>query len=336
MALRLARAFAGDPAGVLRALPGHIRMQARRSAAQDADPNWDEQLHGLLGAPWPCPEAARLTALMAEVVARLAARGLAFGRHTYGGYSDPDASFGRAAWCAVRHVRPAVVVETGVARGVTSQIVLEALDRNDRGRLWSIDLPYPFDHALHVEIGAAVTAASLPRWTYVEGPSRRRLPGLIRDMRQVDVFIHDSLHTARNTRFEMDRVAAVMRPGGIMLVDDVSTHDGFASFARDHAAFQTIVCPSADRLGQFGTRGENQRHRRDAAVIAAAPSHGGVDGYRLASAGRVIPPGDGRATSPAAGADRCAENPALAYWISGRYESSWRCTLCYQSPPERP
>lgn len=255
-ALRLAQAFAADPAGVLRALPGHVRMQQEVSkqigAPHDADPLWDERLHGLLGAPWPCPEAARLNALMAEIGARLAARGLAFGRHTYGGYSDPDASFGRAAWCAVRHVRPAVVVETGVARGVTSQIVLEALDRNGRGRLWSIDLPHPFNHALHAETGAAVTAASLPRWTYVEGSSRRRLPHLSREVRPMDIFIHDSLHTAKNTRFEMDCVAAVMPPGGIMLVDDISTHDGFASFARNHTAFRTIVCTSADGQGQFG------------------------------------------------------------------------------------
>ena len=33
------------------------------------------------------------------------------------------------------------VVETGVAHGVTSRFILEALERNGRGFLWSIDLP---------------------------------------------------------------------------------------------------------------------------------------------------------------------------------------------------
>jgi hypothetical protein len=103
-----------------------------------------------------------------------------------------------------------------------------------------------------VETGAAVTDACRPRWTYVEGSSRQRLPDVIREVNQVDVFIHDSLHTAKNTRFEMDRVAAVMRPGGIMLIDDISTHDGFTSFAYDHPGYQTVICPSADRMGLFG------------------------------------------------------------------------------------
>ena len=43
-----------------------------------------------------------------------------------------------------------------------------------------------------------------------------------------------------------------MSPGGVMLADDISTHQGFAIFARRHPEYQTIVCPSADRLGLFG------------------------------------------------------------------------------------
>ncbi len=253
MALRLAEAFVADPVGVVRALPGHIRMQVwHDDVANDSEPSWYEHMHELLGAPWPCPEAEQVNAVLSGTAARLAARGLAVGRQTYGGYSDGDVSLGRAVWCAVRHMRPTMVVETGVARGVTSRIVLEALDRNDHGRLWSVDLPHPFDHSIHEETGAAVTEALLPRWNYVEGSSRRRLPQVIRDVRRVDVFIHDSLHTARNTRFEMDHVAAVMPQGGVMLVDDISTHDGFVTFTRDHAEFRAIVCPSADGRGQFG------------------------------------------------------------------------------------
>ncbi len=252
MALRLAQAFVADPVGVVRALPGHVRMQVWRNVPDDSEPSWDEHMHELLGVPWPCPETEQVNALLSETAARLVAKGLAVGRQAYGGYSDGDASLGRAAWCGVRHMRPSVVVETGVARGVTSRLVLEALDRNGHGRLCSVDLPHPFDHSIHNETGAAVTDALLPRWNYVEGSSQRRLPEVIRDVGQVDLFIHDSLHTARNTRFEMDHVAAVMPLGGVMLVDDISTHDGFATFRRDHAEFQAIVCPSADGQGQFG------------------------------------------------------------------------------------
>ena len=66
------------------------------------------------------------------------------------------------------------------------------------------------------------------------------------------MFIHDSLHTARNTVFEMEQVASAMQPGGIMLVDDIRTHNGLATFARRHPEYQTIICRSADKIGMFG------------------------------------------------------------------------------------
>jgi hypothetical protein len=149
------------------------------------------------------------------------------------------------------HQRPSVVVETGVARGVTSRIVLEALNRNDRGHLWSIDLPHPFEKDLHAQTGAAVPGSHRRRWSYIEGSSRRRLPALLRSLAQVDLFIHDSLHTARNTRFEMEQTLNALAPGGIMIVDDISTHQAFANFAQDFPSLETVVCPHSDRAGSF-------------------------------------------------------------------------------------
>jgi hypothetical protein len=254
-------------------------MQIFTGPNNEADPSWNEHMHQLLGAPWPCPEAEQLNEILAETNAQLTAKGLAVGRQVYGGYSDADASFARATWCAVRHQRPAVVVETGVARGVTSRVVLEALDRNDRGRLWSIDLPHPLDHSVHSETGAAVTDGLRPRWTYVKGSSQQRLPEVIHDVHHVDVFIHDSLHTAKNTRFEMDHAAEVVPRGGVILADDISTHNGFATFARDHGAFQTIVCPAADQEGQFGV---------------AVKTWGLMRGYRGKLNARIARPGTKR------------------------------------------
>ena len=54
-------------------------------------------------------------AAVAGVGEELRRQGLEFGRHTYGAYSDADECLARAVWCTVRHQRPEVVVETGVA-----------------------------------------------------------------------------------------------------------------------------------------------------------------------------------------------------------------------------
>ena len=71
----------------------------------------------------------------------------------------------------------------------------------------------------------------------------------------MELFIHDSLHTAENTLFEMEQAASVMSARGVMLVDDIDSHMGFATFAERHPGFQTIICPDADRNtreGMFG------------------------------------------------------------------------------------
>jgi hypothetical protein len=216
------------------------------------DETWDEHLHKLLGAPWPCAKDHRLDAVIRDIGTVLETRGWGFGRDTYGWYADADSLFCRALWCVARHTRPEVVIETGVAHGVTSRVVLEALGCNDLGRLWSIDLPFPFDHRLHGETGIVVTDACRTRWTYLEGSSKQRLPQLVADVGHVEMFIHDSLHTAENTVFEMEQAASAMRGGGVMLIDDIDSHMGFAVFAERHPGWQTIICPSADRKGIFG------------------------------------------------------------------------------------
>lgn len=255
--MRLLRTAAGAPVTVARALPGEFRQRYGKEQYPESQvtDDFDEQLHSLLGAPWPCPDSHQLGELMADIRARLAARGLGFGRGTYGWYADADRSLCRAVWCAVLHTRPEVVIETGVARGVTSRIALEALTRNDIGHLWSIDLPFPFDHRLHGETGIVVPDACRSRWSYLEGSSKQQLPALAAQVGHVELFIHDSLHTAENTVFEMEQAASAMPAGGVMLVDDIDSHMGFATFAERHPGYQTIICPDADRNtreGMFG------------------------------------------------------------------------------------
>ena len=133
------RAFAAHPAQVVRSLPDEWRQRMGKASVAEADfdDDWNEHLHNLLGAPWPCPEAQQLSDLLADIGQLLTEKGLGTGRHTYGWYSDMDSDLCTATWCAVRHSKPEVVLETGVAHGVSSRVVLEALVLNDRGHLWT-------------------------------------------------------------------------------------------------------------------------------------------------------------------------------------------------------
>jgi SAM-dependent methyltransferase len=195
----------------------------------EAAEDWDERLHAALDLPWPCEAARSFDQVWDGIVADLTRAGVRVGVQSYGGWNDGDKAFAQAIWCVIAHVRPEKVVETGVAHGLTSRVVLEGLKRNGSGHLWSVDLP-AVDSALHSEIGMAISPELRSGWTYVQGTARERLPGLLAELAEIDMFIHDSLHTGRNQRFEIESAWSVMRPGAVAVIDDIDHSLAFRAF----------------------------------------------------------------------------------------------------------
>lgn len=212
--------------------------------------DWHRRLHEQLSLPWPCAATAELETLWEEIAELVEMRGLRLGRGTYAGWDDGDPGLARSVWCLVRNLAPAKVVETGVARGITSRVILEALQRNGSGHLWSIDLPAS-DPSLHSEIGVAVSDGVRDRWTYLQGMTRRRLPGLLREIRPIDLFIHDSSHTERNVRFELVQAWTAICQG-VIVADDVQQSAGFASFTDPLPKDSWLVGSADDASALFG------------------------------------------------------------------------------------
>jgi hypothetical protein len=144
-------------------------------------------------------------------------------------HHDGDPSLAQAAWSVAIHMRPAVMVETGVARGMTSAAILSALRVNNAGRLYSIDLP-PLTRGWAQQSGVAVDPELRYRWTYIRGSTHRRLPPLLSQLGPIDVFIHDSLHTARTMTFEFRCAWEALRVGGVMISDDIDDSLAFETF----------------------------------------------------------------------------------------------------------
>ena len=256
---RLARAgtvVLRDPAEGIERVREKIANESerwRRRPPLVVDADWEGSLHAQLETPRPCDAIDAFAPLWSEVVGSLEDRGLYVGRGAYSGWDDADPALARAAWCLTRHSKPLVVVETGVARGFTTRVVLEALEANGAGRLFSIDLPPPLDQTrLANETGAAVTESLRSRWTLIEGSSRRRLPELLRDLGTIDLFIHDSRHTRRNISFELRLAWGALRAGGFVAADDIHGNTGFQDALRAFGWPRSIVCPSDDGGGKFG------------------------------------------------------------------------------------
>jgi hypothetical protein len=263
MPVRAVNTITADPAEFyVRAVEkfSEQREWRRPKCHYEAVPDWDRRLHDLLGACWPCTTCAGYGELWSEVIASLTASGLKVGPLSFGPWNDGDAGLVRAVWCLTRHLRPERVVETGVAHGVTSRFILEGLAKNGAGKLWSIDLP-PVDRDLRQHVGVAVGDRFGDRWTYIHGSSRRRLPKLLSQLGQIDLFVHDSLHSERNVRFELDRAWSILRPGGAVVIDDIDANWGFHSFNQSFPGHPHFVCeaeplhPDHRRFNQKGLFG---------------------------------------------------------------------------------
>jgi hypothetical protein len=222
-----------------------------------AEDDWEYQLHELLGPLSPREVEAEFWVLWSKVTQELNAKGIRVGPATFKGWNDGDTAFVRAIWYLTRQLRPRNVIETGVAHGVTSRFILEALERNGSGHLWSIDRP-PLEREWHEQIGIAVDARVRHRWSYIRGSSRQRLPAVLSRLGEIDIFVHDSLHSERNVRFELDQAWLALRNGGAIVVDDIDVNRGFRSFTQSFSRYRALVCeaePLRPDLRRFNKKG---------------------------------------------------------------------------------
>lgn len=151
-----------------------------------------------------------------------------------------DSVLARCCYLVCRLVKPDIVVETGVAYGVSSAFILTALEQNGHGTLHSVDLP-PLRRGYAGSWGVAVPSALKARWMFHRGTSSRILPGLLEELGGVDIFLHDSLHTHRNMRREFEAVWPRLRSGGVLLADDVERNPAFGELRSRAPALWRVV-----------------------------------------------------------------------------------------------
>jgi hypothetical protein len=121
----------------------------------------------------------------------------------------------RFGWYAlIRATEPERVVETGTHLGLGSCVIASALLRNGHGQLTTIDIDpesgyligEPWSAVIDRRIGSSVDA--------------------LKEMTDVNIFLHDSLHTYEYESQELAAVESNLAPGAIVLSDNA--HDSAA------------------------------------------------------------------------------------------------------------
>jgi hypothetical protein len=81
---------------------------------------------------------------------------------------------------------------------------------------------------------------------------------LLSRLGQIDLFVHDSLHSERNVRFELDLAWVALRANGALVLDDVDANWGFRSFTQSFSDHESMICeaePLHPDLRRFNKKG---------------------------------------------------------------------------------
>lgn len=128
-----------------------------------------------------------------------------------------------------KEIKPEIIIETGVAYGVSSSYILQALNENKKGQLISIDSifrPWQTEEM----IGSAIPTSLKSRWDLCVGSSDNLLDNIFQKYSQVDIFLHDSLHTYQNMMFEFKKSWPYIKSNGYLLSDDILENNAFYDF----------------------------------------------------------------------------------------------------------
>ncbi len=164
---------------------------------------------------------------------------------------DADPSLTSFLYAVTKMCRPDVVLETGVAHGTSSAAILSALHENGHGVLHSIDLP-PFRDGAEQEVGIYIPKSLKDRWHLHRGTSRQIMPQLLPELPPIGLFIHDSLHTQRNIRWELDTITPCLTDRAVIVADDIQDNSAFSSWVETTKPYFHAVAQETGKDSLFG------------------------------------------------------------------------------------
>jgi hypothetical protein len=193
-----------------------------------------------------------------------------------------------------RLIRPTQVVEVGVSSGVSSAYLLNALAKNRRGTLHSIDLPshprpsrksgrppvYSWTLPPGRSSGWAIPRALRGRWDLRLGDKADLIPVLARELDQVDLLLYDVPHNEADIRSELRILDPLLPPGAVVIIDH-GPGGSLCAALRGWARGCHARPVRRQELGLFGARrpdGEDLQHPTPGSQLRLGESGPGTRG----------------------------------------------------------
>ncbi len=135
------------------------------------------------------------------------------------------------------------VVETGVANGISTNAIMNALQQAGKnGELHSFDV-----------LPETRNAYSGPgNWNFHLLPTKntaRKIKGIVSKFSKVDIWVHDSDHGYRWQKFEYLLALASLSDDGILISDDIDASPAWGELAKTHFRKSFIIFDSRKFIG---------------------------------------------------------------------------------------
>lgn len=151
---------------------------------------------------------------------------------------DVETQTARTLYILTRWLRPKVILETGIARGLSSFALLAAAETNQEGTVYSCDVDPRSGHL--------VTETLKHRWKrriINAKDAEHSFREFLEEVGEVDFFFHDSNHREAWMIFEFAEVLKQISPGGILGSDDVDLNRAFLDVV-PHASAVAVLLDS--------------------------------------------------------------------------------------------
>jgi len=128
----------------------------------------------------------------------------------------------------VRFFKPEVVLESGVSAGTSSGTIVHALDKNNKGILYSSDLPMLLDEK---DIGILVPNELKYRWKLFTKGDSINLPLILNNIKKIDLVYYDSDKSYLAKEFFIEKILKNFDPK-VIIIDDIDRDYWFRDFIK--------------------------------------------------------------------------------------------------------
>ena len=164
---------------------------------------------------------------------------------------------------AIRDVRPGVAVEVGLAFGISTLYILEALKETDGAKLIGMDPAQHDNHWRGAGLHNIREAGYESLYEFHEGASQQVLPALAVQGQRIEFAFVDGWHTFDHTLIDFFYIDQMLTAGGIVVFDDVAYPAikrvcDFLVTNRNYEVFDSVRLPFESTSNQWLKRTANR------------------------------------------------------------------------------